>query len=365
MNAVLPKLARIPPDLVAVADYEPLARERLTPAVWAWLSGGAGEETTLADNRAAFERIRLRTRVLVDLAGGHTRISLFGQDLALPVLLGPLAFQTLCHPDGEMASALAAAAHGTGFVLSTQATTTLEDIAREAAGPLWFQLYIQPDRGFTRALVARAEAAGYAALVVTVDAPVAGLRDRERRAGFALPPGVEAVNLRGMTPGPVQPPGSGLLGGPLLAAAPGWRDLTALKAATRLPVLVKGIMTPEDARRALDEGLDGIIVSNHGGRTLDGQPATISVLPAIAAAVERRVPVLLDGGIRRGTDIFKARALGADAVLIGRAYGFALAAAGVLGVSHVLAMLRAELEVAMALTGCRDLAAINAGSLAS
>ncbi|MDT4836291.1 4-hydroxymandelate oxidase [compost metagenome] len=209
----------------------------------------------------------------------------------------------------------------------------------------------------------RAEVAGYQALVVTVDAPVNGVRNREQRAGFVLPADVEAVNLRGMRPlqaGSAPSAGGLLLGGPLLAAAPTWEDLQWLRSLTRLPILAKGVMTGEDARRAVEEGIDGIIVSNHGGRTLDGQPATIDVLAEIAQAVEGRVPLLLDGGIRRGTDVFKALALGANAVLVGRPYIFGLATAGAVGVAHVVQILRAELEVAMALTGCRDLSAVSA-----
>jgi 4-hydroxymandelate oxidase len=300
--------------------------------------------------------------VLQDLNGGHTRFDLFGRTFEFPILLAPIAFQKLVHPDGELATALAAAAHRAPMVLSTQSSVLLEDVARQRDAPLWFQLYVQPDRGFTRDLVARAQSAGYQALVVTVDAPVSGLRNREQRAGFALPPGVEAVNLRGMSAPPQasgQAGASVLLGGPLLAAAPTWKDIEWVRSLTSLPVLVKGIMTAEDAARALDVGIAGIVVSNHGGRTLDTQPSTISVLPEIADAVGGRVPLLLDGGVRRGSDVFKALALGASAVLIGRAYIYGLAAAGAAGVAHVIHILRAELELTMALTGCRVLSDIS------
>ncbi len=362
MHSPLPTLQQIPASIAAVADYEPFARERMSEQAWAYMAGGAADELTLRDNCAAFRRLRLRSRALQELSGGHTRLELFGQRFEQPILLAPVAYQKLVHPDGELATVLAASAVRAGMVVSTQASVALEEIARSAQTPLWFQLYVQPDREFTRELVQRAEAAGYQALVVTVDAPVNGLRNREQRAGFALPAGVEAVNLRGMR---TLPPvtnriGDGvLLGGPLLDAAPTWRDLAWLRALTRLPVLVKGVMHPEDARRAVAEGIDGIIVSNHGGRTLDTQPATIEVLEEIARVVEGRVPLLLDGGIRRGTDVFKALALGARAVLVGRPYIFGLAAAGAPGVCHVVQLLRAELEVAMALTGCRTLADIG------
>tara|TARA_R100001244_G_scaffold21048_15_gene22514 strand:- start:90 stop:1226 length:1137 start_codon:yes stop_codon:yes gene_type:complete len=365
-DMLLPPLTQIPPTIAAVSDYEPFARARMSEQAWAYIAGGAADELTLRDNIAAFQRLRLRSRVLADLSGGTTRLQLFGQTFEHPIVLAPVAYQKLAHADGELATVLAAAAVQAGMVVSTQASIELEAIAREAQSPLWFQLYIQHDRDFTRDLVRRAEAAGYQALVVTVDAPVNGVRNREQRAGFVLPAGVEAVNLRGMRPlptGSAQPDGGLLLGGPLLAAAPTWQDLRWLRSLTRLPVLLKGVMTGEDARRALEEGVDGIIVSNHGGRTLDTQPATISVLAEVAAALEGRVPLLLDGGIRRGSDVFKALALGADAVLVGRPYMFGLAAAGAVGVAHVVQMLRAELEVAMALTGCPDLRAIGPGSI--
>jgi 4-hydroxymandelate oxidase len=221
---------------------------------------------------------------------------------------------------------------------------------------------VQPDRAVTKALVRRAEAAGYTALVVTVDAPVSGMRNREQRAGFALPPGIAAANLRNIPRADVaqrRESGQLLLGGPLLQAAPTWRDIAWLKSLTPLPLLLKGVMTPEDALLALNAGADGIVVSNHGGRTLDTLPPTLAVLPGIADAVRGRVPVLLDGGIRRGSDIVKALALGASAVLIGRPYLYGLAAAGAVGVAHVIRILLAELEVAMALTGCRTLDEID------
>ena len=362
----LPKLQQIPPAVAAVADYEPYARERMEEGAWAYLDGGAADERTLAENRAGFRRLTLRGRVLCDLAGGDTRVALFGHVYDYPILLAPVAFQKLFHPDGERATMLAASAMRAGMVVSTQASVGLEELAREATVPPWFQLYIQPDRAFTRDLVQRAEAAGYRALVVTVDAPVNGVRNREQRAGFALPRGIEAVNLRGMRP---PPPGGGqagapvLLGTPMLDAAPSWADLDRLRRQTRLPLLLKGIMTAEDAELAIAHGADGIIVSNHGGRALDPQPATIAVLPEIASAVAGRVPLLLDGGIRRGSDVFAALALGATAVLVGRPYVHGLAAAGPVGVTHVLHLLRAELEVAMALTGCRNLAAIGPAAI--
>ncbi|MFG0584351.1 alpha-hydroxy acid oxidase [Pseudomonas sp. zjy_9] len=358
----LAPLQQIPADIAAVGDYQAYARERMSEQAWAYLAGGAADELTLQDNRQAFDRLRLRSRVLQDLRGGNTRLRLFGQDYEHPIFVAPVAYQKLAHADGELACVLGASALRAGMVVSTQASIELETIAAQAQTPLWFQLYIQPDRDFTAALVRRAEAAGYRALVLTVDAPVSGIRNREQRAGFALPAGIEAVNLRGMRPLAVSADPSAsslLLGGPLLNAAPTWADLAWLRAQTRLPILLKGILSAADAEQALAAGVDGLIVSNHGGRMLDGLPATIEALPEVAAAVQGRVPVLLDGGIRRGTDILKALALGADAVLVGRPCIFALAVAGAVGVAHVLQLLRAELEVAMALTGCADLASIG------
>lgn len=354
----------IPPDIVSLADYEPHARRRMGENAWSYIAGGAADERTLAENQAAFARLRLNGRVLADLAGAHTRLELFGQRLDHPILVAPTAFHRLLHPDGEVATVVGAGALRAAMVVSAQASLPLEAIAARAAAPLWFQLYVQPDRNFTHALVRRAEAAGYAALVVTVDAPVS-LRNREQRSGFRLPPGVEAVNLRGApqpAAQPVAPHESEVFAG-LLRAAATWADIDALRRLTPLPLLLKGIMTPADALRGIEAGADGLIVSNHGGRVLDGQPATIEALPAIARAVGGRVPLLLDGGIRRGTDVLKALALGARAVLAGRPVLHGLAVGGATGVAHVLKLLRTELEIAMAQTGCATLGAISPGVL--
>lgn len=362
--STLAPLSSIPADVVALADYEALAQPRMTPAAWAYLNGGAADEHTLRDNLAAFLRLKLQTRVLADLRGGHTRCTLFGQSFDVPVLLAPVALQTLAHLEGENASAIAALAMRCGMVLSTESGIALESVAAQvrAAGasvqPLWFQLYIQHDRDFTAELVRRAEAAGCGALVLTVDAPVRGPRNREQRTGWPSPAAPMPANLQGMRAPPPQVARAGepaLFGTPLLEQAARWEDVTWLKGLTQLPLLLKGVLTPQDAELALAHGADGLIVSNHGGRALDGVPASLDALPAVAAAVRGRVPVLMDGGIRRGTDVLKALALGADAVLVGRPYVHALAAAGTAGVVHVLHLLRAELEVAMALTGCRTL----------
>jgi 4-hydroxymandelate oxidase len=344
----------IPPDIAALTDYEPHARRRMGETAWAYVSGGAADELTLAENRAAFIRLKLNQCVLADMTGARTGLELFGQPLAHPILVAPTAFHRLLHPEGEIATATGASAMQAGMVVSAQASLPLEAIASRAAPRPWFQLYIQPDRDFTWSLVRRAEEAGYAAIVVTVDAPVS-LRNREQRTGFRLPLGVEAVNLRGAG----SPPGGDAVFGGLLRFAATWADIAALRQRTGLPLLLKGITTPADARRALEAGVDGLVVSNHGGRVLDGQPASIEVLPAVVQAVGGRVPLLLDGGIRRGTDVLKALALGARAVLVGRPVLYGLALAGAAGVAHVLKLLRTELEVAMAQTGCPRLESIT------
>lgn len=354
---MLPPLTEIPAGVVSPGDYEALARERLGEGAWAYLSGGAADEITLRKNRAAFERMEIVPRLFRDLSGATTEASLFGRKHPHPVFIAPMAYHGLFHPGGELATAAAAAAFDTTMVVSTQAGTPLEEIAASTQSPLWFQLYIQPDRGFTLDLVQRAEAAGYQALVVTADAPLTGLRNREQRAGFQLPPGIEAVNLRGMR----QPaPNDRIFGSELVAAAPTWQDLAWLQSHTRLPVIVKGILSPDDAAIALDQGVSGIAVSNHGGRTLDTAPATLDVLPAITARIQGAVPVFMDGGIRRGTDIFKALACGADAVFVGRPILHGLTAAGALGVAHVLKLLLAELQITMILAGCATLNDVRA-----
>lgn len=352
----------LPPGLVSLRDHETQASRTLDANALAYFNGGAADEITLHDNQQAWQRLRLAPRVLQPLAGGHTRVPLLGRTLAHPILIAPMAYQRLAHPHGELATALAAAAQGAGLVLSTQASTPLEDVARLVLGetdrgPLWFQLYLQPDRGFTRALVQRAEAAGYEALVLTVDASVSGVRDRERRAGFVLPPGVSAVHLQGLRTPPATElqPGQSPLFDDLLTHAPTWDDVAWLRSITRLPVLLKGITHPLDARLAQEHGAAGVIVSNHGGRTLDTMPPTAELLPDVVQALDGALPVLVDGGIRRGTDVLKAMALGASAVLVGRPIVHGLANAGAQGVAHVLRLLRDELEIAMTLCGCRQL----------
>lgn len=359
---LLPPLQQIPPEIVALRDYEPYAQARMSPQAWAYFSGAAADEQTLRENHEAFSRLHLLPRVLGALREGSTATQLLGRDFAYPILLAPVAHQALAHAEAERATVLAASAMGAGMVLSTQASTDLADVAGQASCPLWFQLYLQADQAFTLRLAERAAQAGYQALVITVDAPLNGVRNREQRAQFRLPAGIEEVNLRGMAAPRshyAQPGQSPVFGSGLLHQAPDWEDMRALIRQIRLPVLLKGILHPQDALLAREIGAAGIIVSNHGGRTLDTVVPTIAALPAVRASLPADYPVLMDGGVRRGTDVFKALALGADAVLIGRPYVYALAAAGAAGVAHVLHMLRTELEVAMALTGCASLADIT------
>jgi 4-hydroxymandelate oxidase len=276
----------------------------------------------------------------------------------LPVLIAPTAFQRMAHPDGEVASARAAAAEGTIMTLSSIASSTIEEVAQAAPGaPQWFQLYVYRDRGVTKELVERAVAAGYSGLVLTVDTPVLGLRDRDTRNQFRLPEGVELANLASLGAGTKLPSieGSGLFEWVIQLQDPSvtWADIEWLRSVSSLPLILKGVMTAEDAQLATEHGLDALIVSNHGGRQLDGTRATVSALPEVVDAVDGRLEVLVDGGIRRGSDILKALALGARAVLIGRPVLWGLAAGGEQGVRAVLDMLRRELDVAMAIAGCR------------
>jgi len=356
-----PAIEALPTGVANLADFEAPARARVSESAWAYLSGGAADEITLRANRAAWDALQLHPRVLRKLAGGHTRVHLLGRELAHPILLAPIAYQRLFHADGELAVAHAAAAQSAGLVLSAQASMAMEEVAAPMradpqAGPLWFQLYWRDDRDFMRALLERVARAGFEALVLTVDAPVHGARDRERRAGFKLPEHIRAVNLGGLKkPLDLQPGQSALFDG-LMPRAATWDEIDWLRAHSPLPLLLKGVSHVDDAREALQRGVTGFIVTNHGGRALDTLPASADLLPYLRTGLGPQVPLLVDGGIRRGTDVLKAMALGANAVLVGRPYVHALAAAGALGVAHALRLLRDELEIAMALAGCKTLA---------
>ncbi|MFN0219433.1 MAG: alpha-hydroxy acid oxidase [Hyphomicrobium sp.] len=354
-------MAAAPSPPVSLADYERLAQERLSANAWAYLSGGAADEITVRWNRERFDRIALVPRVLKPCGGGNTKVNLFGREYAHPIFIAPVAHQKLAHADGESATAMAADAQDACMVLSTLSSTLLEDVASVGRTCHWFQLYLQPLREATLLLVRRAEAAGFEVLVVTIDAPIGGVRNREQRAGFALPPKAEPVNLRGIPvkPVPALAEGASAVFDHFMAQAATWEDIAWLRSQTQLPIVLKGILATDDADAAIAAGANGIVVSNHGGRTLDTAIATIEALPEIAARVGGRIPILLDGGIRRGTDVLKAIALGASAVLVGRPIVYGLAVNGALGVSHVLRLLRDEFEIAMALTGCRAIAEIG------
>jgi len=354
----------IPADTVSLYDYERYFLQKVEPGIRAYISGAAADGITQRENREAYDRLRLRPRVLVDMSQATARTTLFGERLDYPIILAPTAFHKLVHPQGEIATAEAASLTRTWLTLSTQASTRLEEIAKVSSAPLWFQLYMQPKREDTLTLVRRAEGAGYKAIMVTVDAAVNGLRNTEQRAGFRLPQDVSAANLATFEPTPAA---RALSGSPvfqgMVATAPTWADVEWLCRQTTLPVLVKGIMNPDDVAPALNAGVSGIVVSNHGGRTLDTLPATIDVLPLITNTVSGRIPVLIDGGIRRGTDIVKALALGASAVLIGQPVLHALAVGGMPGVVHMLTILQTELEVAMVLIGRPRLKDIDASAI--
>lgn len=338
-------------DPCCVADFEALAAERLGAGVLGYYAGGAGDERTLRENVAAFARRRLRPRVLVDVGAVSTATTVLGTQVAMPVLVAPTALQRMAHPDGEPGMARAAAAAGTIMTLSTLATSTPAEVAAAAPGaPRWFQLYVLRDRAVTRALVDQAVDAGFAALVLTVDAPRAGRRERDLRTGFAVPAGVDmpAVSAACGTSAGITP--EEFFG--LVDATLTWADLERLVADSPLPVLLKGVQTAEDAALAADHGAAGVIVSNHGGRQLDGVAAAIDLLPEVVEEVEGRVEILVDGGVRRGTDVLVALGLGARAVLVGRPALWGLAAGGEAGARRVLELLRAELERDLTLLGC-------------
>jgi 4-hydroxymandelate oxidase len=333
------------------------ARELLDPVRYDYFAGGAADEIVLEENERAFRRLALLPRVLRGAEVRDIAVELPGARASMPILVSPTAFHRLAHPDGELATARATAAAGTVLVASMASTVAVGDVAAAArsmdsAAAVWFQLYLQPDIDVNGCLVRRAEDAGCSALVVTVDSPVFGRRGRDLRNGFHdLPAGFAAENMRDL---PGAPPG----GTRDIEMSPelSWEDIDRVRASTTLPVLLKGVLHPEDARLAVDRGLDGIVVSNHGGRQFDAVPAAVDALPRIADAVAGRIPVLLDGGVRRGSDVALALALGATAVGIGRPVVWGLAADGERGVRHVLDLLRDEFDHALALCGGRGAA---------
>jgi len=337
-------------DPLSVADYERLAEERLQDGPWAYLAGGPGDEWTLRENRAAFARWTFRPRVLCDVSEISTATTVLGKRIELPVIVAPVAYQQLYHPDAECATARGAAAAGTGLAVSTFSTRSHEEITDAAPGALqWCQLYVFQDRRVTHEHLAEVAASGCSAVVLTVDTPRLAQRERDLRAGFEIPSDLPLPYARAAIGEAPKNPADQFA---LLDASVSWRDLEWVADESDLPVVLKGVVTAEDAQLAVEHGAAAVIVSNHGGRQLDGVPATLDALPEVAEAIAGRVEVYLDGGIRRGTDVAKALALGADAVLAGRGPVFGLAAAGEDGVRHVLELLRDELALALCLLGC-------------
>jgi isopentenyl diphosphate isomerase/L-lactate dehydrogenase-like FMN-dependent dehydrogenase len=335
---------------INLAGYEDLASTMLEPGPLGYFAGGAGDERTLRDNREAFRRWQLRPRVLVDVSSVDASTTVLGTQISLPVIVAPVALQRMAHPDGEPGMARAAAAAGTIMTLSTIATSRPSEVAQNApAAPRWFQVYVLRDRGVPRALVDEAVENGFTALAVTVDAPAAGRRERDLLTGFAVPPGIDmpaVTAATGTTTGVTPREFFDLVDDSLT-----WADFERFASDCRLPVLLKGVQTAEDAVLAHEHGAAGVIVSNHGGRQLDGVAATIDILPEVVEAVGGRLEVLVDGGIRRGTDVLVALALGARAVLIGRPTVWGLTVAGEAGALRVLELLREEIALALALLG--------------
>jgi isopentenyl diphosphate isomerase/L-lactate dehydrogenase-like FMN-dependent dehydrogenase len=344
--------------VINVGDYFEAAAAKVDPAVWCYFEGGAGDEVTLRANRAAFGRWRFRPRVLVDVGGVSAATTVLGTPVSLPVLVAPFAMQRLLDPEGELATARAATAAGTVFCVSTITTSAHDEIAAAGSeGPRWLQLYVLRDRARTLDHVAEARASGYSAVVLTVDTPVLGRRERDVRLGFELPAGLPLPYVKGKDASVAMSFAEQFQMSPSVT----WRDLEWIADESGLPVILKGIVTHEDAVLAVEHGAAAIVVSNHGGRQLDGAPATLDALPEVVEAVAGRCEVYVDGGIRRGADVLKALALGARATLVGRAAACGLAVGGEAGVRAVLDILRDEIELGLALLGCTTPAEVTRG----
>jgi len=351
--------------LVNLADYEARARATADGSTLDYYDGGSNDEITLRDNAAAFARITVYPKMFRGVGTRETGTTVLGAPVASPIIVAPVALLGMLHPDGEVPAVRAASAAGSIVTLSTFSVVPVEDVVAAAAGPVWFQLYVYKDRSASEALAKRVEAAGCAALVLTADAPILGRRERDVRNRFSLPEGLWAPNLTADGDLPLADATGG--GGSPFAVAfdtlvdPNltWDDIERLTSISDLPVLVKGIVRADDARRAVDAGAAGVIVSNHGGRQFDTAPAAIDALPAIADALGGRTDIIVDGGVRRGADILKAIALGARAVQIGRPIVWGLVVDGEQGVADVLRLLLGELDLAMALAGCRSIADIT------
>jgi 4-hydroxymandelate oxidase len=331
-------------EIINVFDFEKMAEGKMSKMAYEFVASGAADEFTVRWNRQAIDALKINHSVLNDVSKIDTTVTLFGQKLPYPILIAPTAFHKVMHPEGELATARGAGKAKAIYVVSSYTNTPLEDIQKAATGPLWFQLYVRDDKEFTKNLVQKAESVGCKALCITVDTPVAGVRNRQARAQFKLPDGVSALYANG----------------DLVQKLPlTWKEMEWLISIAKVPVLLKGILNPDDAEKAIKIGASGVIVSNHSGRNLDTVPATIEALPRIVERVNKRVPVLMDGGIRRGTDVLKAIALGANAVLVGKPVCFGLAAGGADGVAKTMEILRSEFEMAMALTGRASVAGID------
>ncbi len=331
-------------SIINLFDVEKMAEGKMSKMAYEYVASGAADEITMRWNRQSLEALKLNPTVLTDVSKVDTNVTLFGHKMAYPILIAPTAFHKIMHPEGELATAKGAGAASAVYVVSSYTTTPLEEIKKVASQPLWFQLYVRDDRDFTKDLVQKAESLGCRALCITVDTPVAGARNRQERAQFKLPANLTAPYANGKL----------IQDKPLT-----WKEMEWLISLVKIPVLLKGILNPDDAEKAIQIGAAGIVVSNHGGRNLDTVPATIDVLPRISERVNKRIPILMDGGIRRGTDVLKAIALGASAVLVGKPICYGLACGGAEGVTKVLEILQRELELAMALTGNASIGGIR------
>lgn len=354
-------LNNIPSDIVQASDYEALAKRFIEPATLAYIAGGSVNEITLQKNLDAFKQVDLLQRIFVDCSQGTTQTTLLGKTLRHPILLAPVAAQKLVHPQGEIATAQAADALEAGMIASTLSSVTLEEIANNTQSTKWFQLYFQSRKADTLSLVRRAEEAGYQAIVVTLDTPIQSISKGAQRLAFQLPEHAQPKNLSHQLPAEqvTLEANQSIIFQGMMREAPLLQDIEWLKTQTTLPIIIKGAMHPQDISALLALPIDGIIVSNHGGRALDSTPASLSLLASIRAQVGADFPLLLDGGVRSGYDVFKAIAMGADAVCIGRLQVYALAVCGAKGVAHLLKLLRDELELCMALTGCPTIQDIN------
>ncbi|XP_047341115.1 glycolate oxidase 1-like [Impatiens glandulifera] len=349
-------------EITNVTEYQALAKQKLPKMAYDYYASGAEDEWTLNENRSAFSKILFRPRILIDVSKIDMSTTVLGYKISMPIMIAPTAFQKMAHPEGEYATARAASAAGTAMTLSSWATSSVEEVASTGPGLRFFQLYVYKDRNVVAQLVRRAEKAGFKAIALTVDTPILGRREADIKNRFTLPPFLTLKNFEGLNLGKMDKANDSGLASYVAGQIDrtlSWKDVKWLQTITSLPILVKGVLTAEDARIAVQSGAAGIIVSNHGARQLDYVPSTIMALEEVVKAAQGRIPVFLDGGVRRGTDVFKALALGASGIFIGRPVVFSLAVNGEAGVSNVLKMLRDEFELTMALSGCRSLKEIT------